>query len=408
MMHMRICLYSDTALPKLGGQEFVVDALAREFLALGHEPVVFAPSPRKLSIRGEAYPYQVARHPRFISTRFLVSWYRWFLLQLYRKQPFDVLHCHGIYAPAYLASLLRDKLPVPVVVTSHGGDIYEDNVRLQKTVVRDRCVRGLRSADALVAISRVTRDGFARLCPEAAARIVDIPNGVHLAAFAQRALPPLGWDYNLTPGSYAVFLGRLKHRKGVDVLLHALTHISANGKTQLVVAGDGEDRRALERLANELGLHSRVRFLGSTTGQAKTYLLQNARFAIAPSRESEAFPLVVLEAYASGLPMLATDIPGLADLVESEKTGLLVASDAPEALAAGMRRLFTDDALAAHMSWHASQAVQNYDWTSVARRHVTLYEDVIAARTPVVEAHRVRVGQETGVKSQESGVTSDS
>ena len=50
---MRICLYTDTALPKMGGQEMVVDALARQFLALGHQPVVFAPRPRKLSIRGE-------------------------------------------------------------------------------------------------------------------------------------------------------------------------------------------------------------------------------------------------------------------------------------------------------------------------------------------------------------------
>src|SRR5882672_2052753 len=146
---MRICLYTDTALPKLGGQEMVVDALARQFLALGHHAVVFAPKPRKLSTNDAIFPYPVVRHPRFFSTQLFISWYRWFLARHYRQTPFDVLHCHGIYPPSYLASLLRNQLPMPVVVTSHGGDVYEHNVRLQKPVVVERCVQGLRTADAL-------------------------------------------------------------------------------------------------------------------------------------------------------------------------------------------------------------------------------------------------------------------
>ena len=137
---MRICLYTDTALPKMGGQEMVVDALARQFLGLGHQPVVFAPTPRKLSIRGESYPYEVVRHLRFFSTQYFISLYRWFLLSHYRRAPFDVLHCHGIYPPSYLAALLGKRLPVPIVVTSHGGDVYEHNVRLQKPAIVERCV----------------------------------------------------------------------------------------------------------------------------------------------------------------------------------------------------------------------------------------------------------------------------
>ena len=276
--------------------------------------------------------------------------------------------------------LLGDQLPVPTIVTSHGGDVYEHNVRLQKPVVQARCVEGLRAASALVAIGRFTRDGFARLCPEAVPRIVDIPNGVHVANFADRAAVPMDWDYNLKPGSYAVFLGRLKRRKGVDVLLEAMTRLPGVGRVQLVIAGDGEERSALEALSEKLGLKSRVRFLGSTTGQAKTYLLQNARFGVIPSRQWEAFGLVVLEGYASGLPMIATDMPGLADLIQPETTGLLVPPESPEPLAAAMQRLFADDALVARMSAAGRQVVQQYDWSNVARRHVELYERLIAGR----------------------------
>jgi glycosyltransferase involved in cell wall biosynthesis len=374
---MRICLYTDTALPKMGGQEIVVDALARQFVALGHQPIVLAPRPRKLSIRGESYPYEVVRHPRFFSTQYFVSWYRYFLATQYRSRPFDVLHCHGIYPPSYLASLLGERLPVPVIVTSHGGDVYEHNIRLQKPVVVQRCAEGLRSADALVAISRFTREGFARLCPESAARIVDIPNGVDVAACAQRVPAPSETHFRLPAQSYAVFLGRLKYRKGADVLLQALARTPETDKVQLVIIGDGEERAALEILSDQLGLTDRVRFLGAVTGSAKAYLLQNARFGVVPSRHWESFGLVVLEGYASGLPMIAADLPGLTDLIQPEKTGLIVPPEDPESLAVALERLFFDDALVQRMSTRAGQVVQQYDWSTIARRHLALYEHLL-------------------------------
>jgi glycosyltransferase involved in cell wall biosynthesis len=379
-VRMRICLYTDTALPKLGGQEMVVDALARQFVALGHKTVVFAPKPRKLGVQDGMFPYEVVRHPRFYSTHYFTSWYRWFLARHYRRQPFDVLHCHGIYPPSYLASLLGKELPVPIVITSHGGDVYEQNVRLQKPVVQARCIQGLRAASALVAISRFTREGFKRLCPQAEPRIVDIPNGVHLSAYTDRVAPPLDWDVTLKPGTYGVFLGRLKQRKGVDVLLQALARTAVTSTPQLVIAGDGEERYALESLSRELNLADRVRFVGAVAGTAKAYLLQNARFGVIPSRTWEAFGLVVLEGYASGLPMLATDMPGLADLIVPEKTGLLVPPESPAALAAALERLFTDDALVRRMSGKVREVVQQYDWRNIAQRHVELYESLLAGQ----------------------------
>src|SRR5207245_2276938 len=142
----------------------------------------------------------VVRHPRFYSTHYFVSWYQRYLLNEYQRRPFDILHCHGIYPPTYLAALLGEQLPTPMVVTSHGGDVYVENVRLQKPVIVERCIEGLRRANALVAISRFTREGFTRLCPPVAPRIVDIPNGVHLSAFDKKfTMPPPGFE-KLSPG----------------------------------------------------------------------------------------------------------------------------------------------------------------------------------------------------------------
>jgi len=376
---MRICLYTDTALPKLGGQEMVVDALARQFLALGHQPVVLAPKPRKLWIGRETYPYEVVRHPRFYSTHLFVAWYRRFLLQQYHRQHFDVLHCHGIYPPTYLAALLGAQLPTPIVVTSHGGDVYGENVRLQKPALVERYAMGLRRADALVAISRFTRDGFARLCPDVTPRIVDIPNGVHLDTFARRSTtPPPGFD-KLRPGEYAIFLGRLKYRKAADVLLQAIARAALVTYPKLAIVGDGEEWAFLHVLRDQLGLNDNVHFFGSLSGDEKLHLLQNARFGVVPSRQWESFGLVVLEGYASGLPMIASDLPGLADLVHPEKTGLLVRPESPDELAAALRRLFVDDTLVRRMGQAAKNVVQQYDWRIVAQRHLALYESLLGS-----------------------------
>jgi glycosyltransferase involved in cell wall biosynthesis len=380
MARMRICLFTETALPKMGGQELVIDALARQFLALGHEPVVLAQHPRlPLRANDRVLPYPVVRHPRFYSTRYFVSWYRWFLQRLYRRQPFDVLHCHGLYPPGYLAALSRARLDCPVVITSHGGDVYEHNVRLAKPVLKERHIQGLAAADALIAISQFTYDGFRRLCPQAQ-RIVEIPNGVDLEPFQRPALRPAALDSAIQPGEYAVFIGRLKHRKGVDVLLRALSLLPARDLVDLVIVGDGEERSALEGLAQELGLARRVRFAGKQVGQDKAYLLQNARCAVVPSRMWEAFPLVVLEAYASGLPVIATSTPGLADLVQPGETGILVPPESPKTLADGLRMLFQDQAWARRMGDSARAAAASFSWRSIAERHLQLYEELCAQR----------------------------
>jgi glycosyltransferase involved in cell wall biosynthesis len=375
---MRICLYTETALPKMGGQELVVDALARSYQKLGHEVCVLAPYPRRLRTQDRSFPYPIYRHLRFFSTRLLVSWYRWWLLRLQRRFHFDVLHCHGVYPPGYLAALCRNRLNVPVLITSHGGDIREGNPRLKKAVVQKRYQQALHNADVLVSISRFTADNFRRLHPEG--RVVSIPNGVDWSPFAVSAPRPEHLDPGIRPKEYILFLGRLKNRKGVDVLLEGMAQVPANGKIQLVIGGDGEERSALEAFADGLRLANRVRFLGAVHGPVKTYLLQNALCTVIPSRDWEAFPLVVLESYAAGTPVLATRIPGLEDLVRAGKTGWLVPPESPSDLGGGLTRIFADPAGAHSFRGAVLDHVRNYSWHAIAQRHVQLYQELLTSR----------------------------
>lgn len=377
---MRICLYTCTALPKLGGQEAVVDALARHFLKLGHEPVVLAPRPRSWAGPADArLPYPVCRHPRFVSTRHFVSWYRRFLLSAHAKYRFDIVHCHDVYPSGYVTALCKTKLGIPLVITSHGGDVREGNVRITKPGVRQRHVMAVRAADALVSIGRFTEEGFRRLYPEAP-RVVTIPNGIDLEPFESRAARPANLDPAIQENRYALFLGRLSRRKGVDVLLRSMALVPPREWVQLVIAGSGEEQPALESLAKNLGVADRVRFIGRVEGQEKVYLLQSALFTVMPSRTWEAFPLVVLESYAAGKPMVGTAIAGIVDLVEEGKTGMLVPEEDPAGLARAMPELFENPDRAHALGELAATIARQYSWDSIAARHIELYEELRALR----------------------------
>jgi glycosyltransferase involved in cell wall biosynthesis len=389
---MRICLYTETALPQVGGQEMVVDTLARTYRALGHEALVLAPQPHSpYHAADEHLPYPVVRHPRFVSSRYFVSWYRYFLLQLWKRRPCDILHCHGLFPPAYLGALARTRLNAPVVVTSHGGDLHTGNIRLRKPGVKEKIIQGLEAADALIAISRFTREGYRRLCPRLQ-RVIDIPNGVDLDALTTAAPRPAHWDPAIVPGKYLLFLGRLCHRKGVDVLLRALASVPDRGEVQLVVAGEGTHRESLEGMAAGLGLGRRIRFVGGVAGDRKNYLLQNALCGVVPSRIWEAFPLVVLEMFAAGKAVIGTHIPGLEDLIE-ESTGWSVPSESPELLGQALAEALAQPEKTRQRGEAAQHVAMRFDWTAIAERHLELYADLVDRHRdlPTVSYTRVRM-----------------
>lgn len=374
---MKICLYTETALPMVGGQEYVVDALAREYIRAGHEVVVLAPWPRSSAAKIPVAGYTVVRHPRFISTWRLVEFYRFWLNRLHRRFRFDIVHCHSVHPTGYLAVLSRRRTGAPVVITSHGGEVNPANPRLDRPGAREKHAWTMTQADALVSIGRFTSNGYRALAPDLKT-IHDIPNGVHLDAFARPAARPGGFDERIKPGGYFLFLGRLSSRKGVDLLIRACALMESAARPMLVIAGAGEERAALEQQGRDAGLADRICFAGRVEGEAKTYLLQNAKAVVMPSRSWEAFPLVLLEAFACGRPIIATRVPGLEDLVEPGRTGWLVAAESPEALAEAMREA-TPATLAAY-SKNALAVAQKHDWPEIAARYLALFETTLAAR----------------------------
>jgi glycosyltransferase involved in cell wall biosynthesis len=165
---------------------------------------------------------------------------------------------------------------------------------------------------------------------------------------------------------------RLDAQKGLDILLRALPSVP---DVDVEIVGDGRERGALEALARELGVADRVRFAG-WSDNAREWLARWDAFVL-PSR-FEGLPLAILDAMFAELPVIATDVGSIAEAVAHGRTGFLVPTENPAALAAALRQLLADPVLARRFGRAGrAVAVERFATTAKARRYEALYDELL-------------------------------
>jgi glycosyltransferase involved in cell wall biosynthesis len=298
-----------------------------------------------------------------------------------RVRDFDVVHTHAIFLwPLWAAARAARRARVPYVVSPRGM-LERDLVSNRSPLLKGLWIAGIerfnleRAAAIHVTSARETQEaaafGFA-LPP-----IREIPNGVDLEPANGAASPSIAAIVAGDP--YALFLGRLNWKKGLDRLLASLPRVPG---LRLVMAGNDEDhyRPVLDDLARRFEVTGRVAFTGPVQGADKAALLAGARMLVLPSY-SENFGNVVLEAMAAGCPVVVTPEVGVAGMVEDTGSGL-VASGEPIALAEAMAALADDAARRAAMGARGAATVrERFTWPAVAAQMEALYESVLRERS---------------------------
>jgi phosphatidylinositol alpha-mannosyltransferase len=293
------------------------------------------------------------------------------------RHRFDTIHGHGVYPTGYLAHVSCAASAAPVVITAHGNDITPAGLKKRQPYVRRRILAALRGADVVIASSRHWANALSALCADHAP-IVTIPHGIHVddAPIPAEA----DWPNEARTHGYFGFVGRFKPRDGADLLLRAFARIAAMVPEHLVLGGDGEQRVELERLARELSIHNRVHFLGAVADRRRQYLMQNASLGVVPSRGPETFAISALEFMAAGRPIVASDVPGLSELVVSGSTGELFPAENVAALGDRLLALSYDERRREQMGRLARLRSRQFDAKTSAARHVALYEQLLEAR----------------------------
>jgi glycosyltransferase involved in cell wall biosynthesis len=276
----------------------------------------------------------------------------------------DLLHAHVFLGGAGALSLRR-RLRVPVVVSEHLSSFVDGSVGAPQRMLA-RYV--FEHADLVCPVSEDLARRLAALAPRARLQIVS--NAVDTDLFHPPAARGEG------PPRLAAVAG-LHPRKGVDHLLHALVRLRERRPAVLEVAGDGPARADLEALADQLGIGTEVEFLGVQDRAGVAALMRRADVLVLPSL-AENQPVVLLEARASGLPVVASDVGGVREAVDS-LAGRLVPPGDEVALAEAIEAV-----LAPHddhdPSVIAARAAEQYGYEPIAARWDAIYRELLAAR----------------------------
>jgi glycosyltransferase involved in cell wall biosynthesis len=311
----------------------------------------------------------------------------------------DVMHVHNVFPlitpSAYLAA--RDA-ELPIVQTIHNfrflcpnGLFYTHGHVCERCIggdtlhaIRRRCYRDSYTLSALYAavigIHRLRGtwnliDRFIALTGFTARKLAEsgltTPDKIReLGNFLPDPLPEPG---PMIREPYLVYVGRLSPEKGIDIAIRAMAHITG---MRLVVLGDGPQRSTLERLASEQGSHTEFR--GHITGEGKWEILRQATATIVPSLCYENFPLAVLESYAVGTPVLASNLGSLPFIVRDDETGTLFAPGDPRDLGQAISQLVNDPKQARMMGERARKvAEQRYTTQAHYEQLMSIYSEVI-------------------------------
>jgi glycogen(starch) synthase len=297
----------------------------------------------------------------------------------------DVLHAHD-WLVAYASTVLADLCSLPLVATIHATERGRHRGRLpgpRQTFVHEVERWLVAEAERVIICSAFMREQVSDSLGADPDRLDVIPNEVDLSPFSQS--DPQGRN-DLRPT--ILFAGRLQYEKGVQVLLEAMPEIARRVPgVNLIVAGNGTYRRELEELTADLGIEDLVRFEGFVEEDRLRSLYRSADVAIVPSLY-EPFGLVVLEAMASGTPVVAANTGGLREILNHEETGLLFPPGDAGELARTATRVLKDSSLGGRLAREARSALAaRGSWTTAAVRTAETYRRAIdAASAPRLRA----------------------
>ncbi|MDX2043009.1 MAG: glycosyltransferase family 4 protein [Acidobacteriota bacterium] len=260
--------------------------------------------------------------------------------RLHREQPFDLIDAHYVYPDGYAATLLGERLNIPVFITARGTDI---NLFSRMPLIRPKIVKALNSAAGIVAVSEALKQRMVEL-GIAAEKIAVIRNGVDREVFFPRDRKEARQRLKLeAEGKILLSVGALVPVKGFDRLIDAMALLKREeqvkkdrSRLKLFVIGEGSERRALESKISNLRLENCVRLLGAKP-QAELADWYSAADLFCLASHREGCPNVVIEAMACGLPIVAANVGGVVELLTTE-IGNLITEHSAEKFADALKK----------------------------------------------------------------------
>jgi len=385
---MRICILTWEFPPRIvGGIARHCEGLARALAHMGHEVHVFTldfpGTPDYEEIDGVKVYRTVTElgHPNFLTWTLLFNHFLEKRLGRVSQQvKFDILHIHDwLTAPAGISFKYCVKKPMILTVHStetgraqgiHGPDSFAiDGVEWWATY----------EASKIIVTSGSMKGELCGHFHLPSDKIKIIPNAIDLTKY-QMSVDPQSVRQRYGVGSnekLVLCVGRLVPQKGIEHLIHAVPAIVwRHPEAKFVIVGEGWLKGHLEYLARSSGHGWKIRFTGFLPDLEVIALMTSADVLVIPSIY-EPFGIVALEGMAAGVPVVASQVGGLAEVVEHDRTGILVYSRNPESIAWGVDRVLSAPDHSRWLTENARETIQKvYSWEGIAKKTIEVYKEV--------------------------------
>lgn len=360
---MKIAILIPCFLPKwFGGTEVATYHLAEHLAKRGHEVHVITPLDEGLPEESYENGFHIHRLPK-IKSHFPGGVIFWVdivrAIQMIRP---DIVHAQSLNSgiPALLSNKL---LKIPYVVYGRGLDVYHPEwyVKLTAKAV-------LKNAGIAIALTEDMKKIMQAMYDR---DTVVVPNGIDPGKDSARRREAE------IHGGKVLFVGRLHSVKGVQYLLGAMSIVHRElPEVKLTLVGDGEERDRLEHLTDNLGIRECVEFVGAVPHERVQDCMVHADVLVLPSL-SEGFPVTILEAMAIGLPVIATRVGGVPEIIENNVNGYLVETENPQEIAEALLTLLRDEQLRKCISGNNRKKAENYQWDKVAATLEEIYQNTL-------------------------------
>ncbi|MFH1575574.1 MAG: glycosyltransferase [Candidatus Nealsonbacteria bacterium] len=301
-------------------------------------------------IRTSFFVLKNLSHSPLIYTISLLPFIFFRSLIIIKKEKINISHCHG-FLSSILGFCLSKITGVPYITTVQ-------RLEFKRNPFKNFIYR---NAILCIGASRAIGEYFKEI---GCKNVEVIPNGIDLEKYKTLERKPHA-------GFVVMTIARLEKVKGINYLIEAAarSELRRRSDLQILVVGDGSERKNLENLVEKLGLKEKVKFLGEIPNEKIPEHLAIADCFVLPSTR-EGFGIVILEAQAAGVPVIGTKVGGILDLIEDQKTGLLVAPENPQAIAEAISKIYSGLKF-------PQISLEKYNWQNIADKVYQIYQRVL-------------------------------
>jgi glycosyltransferase involved in cell wall biosynthesis len=386
MVQTRLCIVTHTFLPHVGGIEKVVYEQSKRLRQKSFDPMVVTnriDTPKSYVVDGIPVECYESLNTGFrLGIPYSIPTVTSLETFLRAVQSSKIVHAHGHpYLTSLLAAKLAKRYSKPFVLTQHNTFIEYDSIFNEIERVNDLTVgkQTLKEADKIIAVSNATKDYVLTLGAKPD-KVTVLHNGVDLVKFRpiegkrQEMRKKLGIAQDAV---VALTVRRLVYKNGIDTLIDSANiAIKKNPRIVFVAVGKGPDSNSVKSKIEQLGIEKNFRLAGFVSDEDLPSYYNVADSFVLPSKSGEGLPLVALEAMACGLPVIATNVGGIKEVMIKDY-GKLVPPNEPQLLAKAVLEVASGADFSSRRDELRAVAEERFGWDANVERLVEIYEELI-------------------------------